>query len=57
MVIYKGFSSLTSAKKYHLTDFELVKQDLYNHLHIKPGEKLMNPDYGCIVWSLLFEPC
>ena len=55
MAIYNGFSTLGTGKKYHLTDFELVKQDFYNHLHIRPGEKLNNPKFGCIVWGLLFE--
>ena len=56
MAIYKGFSTLGKSKKYHLTDFDLIKQDIYNNLNIRPGEKLMNPAYGCIIWNLLFEP-
>lgn len=56
MITYKGFSTYNRFKKYRLTDFELVKQDLFNHFHIHKGEKLMNPDFGTIIWSLLFEP-
>jgi phage baseplate assembly protein W len=43
-------------KKFKLTDFELVKQDLYNHFNIRKGEKLMDPSFGTIIWGLLFEP-
>ena len=41
---------------YSLYDFELIKQDLINHFHIRQGEKLSNPGFGCIIWDLLFEP-
>lgn len=37
-------------------DLELIKQDLINHMHIRQGEKLENPEFGCIIWDLLFEP-
>lgn len=39
-----------------MTDFELVKQDLYNYFRIRRGEKLMNPNYGTIIYDMLFEP-
>jgi phage baseplate assembly protein W len=55
MTIYKGFSTVNNSKKFRLTDFELAKQDLINHLHIRKGEKLMNPNFGTIIWGLLFE--
>ncbi len=56
MAIYKGFSSINKRGKYHLTDFALVRQDLYNHLYTKKGERIMNPNFGCIIWNLLYEP-
>lgn len=56
MALYNGFSTLTSKKKFRLTDFELVKQDLQNHFNIRKGEKLMNPDFGTVIWDMLFEP-
>jgi len=56
MALYKGFSSRTKNNKFRLTDFELIKQDLYNHLFTRPGERLMNTTFGCIVWNLLYEP-
>ena len=56
MSTYKGFSTYNRSKKYRLTDFELVKQDLINHFNIRKGEKLMNPNFGTIIWDTLFNP-
>lgn len=56
MTIYRGFSTRLNAKKYRLTDFELAKQDMLNHFEIRKGEKLMNPEFGSIIWDMLFEP-
>lgn len=54
---YRGFSTVNSnAQGYSLYDFELIKQDLINHFHIRQGEKLSNPSFGCIIWEMLFEP-
>jgi len=53
---YKGFSTIGRTKKFQLTDFELVKRDLINHFSVKKGQKLMNPNFGTIIWSMLFEP-
>jgi phage baseplate assembly protein W len=56
MSIYRGFSTYNRARKFKLTDFELARQDLFNHFHIRRGEKLMNPNFGTIIWDVLFEP-
>lgn len=56
MALYKGFSTINKRRKFRLSDFELVKQDIVNHFHIRKGEKLMNPDFGTIIWGLMFEP-
>ena len=56
MALYKGFSTISSTANYRLTDFDLVKQDLINHFYIRKGQKLMNPDYGTVIWDLIFEP-
>lgn len=56
MTLYKGFSTYNRRKKFRVTDFELVKQDLFNHFNIRKGEKLMNPEFGTIIWNTLFEP-
>ena len=54
--LYKGFSTIDRYKKFRITDIDLIKQDLTNHFNIRKGEKLMQPDFGTIIWSLLFEP-
>jgi len=56
MAIYKGFSTIGRSKHFRLVDFELVKQDLTNYFNIRKGEKLMNPDFGTIIWDTIFEP-
>lgn len=56
MTTYKGFSTYNRMRKFTLTDFDLIKQDLFNHFSIRKGEKLMNPKFGTIIWGLLFEP-
>jgi phage baseplate assembly protein W len=33
-----------------------VKRDLQNHFNIRKGEKLMNPEFGTIIWDMIFEP-
>ena len=54
--MYRGFSTVGRTRKFRLTDFELVKQDLINHFYIRKGEKLMNPDFGTIIWNVVHEP-
>jgi phage baseplate assembly protein W len=56
MAIYRGFSTIGQSKKFRATDAALIKQDLVNHFNIRKGEKLMNPTFGTIIWSMLFEP-
>jgi phage baseplate assembly protein W len=56
MTTYLGFSTYNRLRKFTLTDFELVRQDLFNHFSIRKGEKLMNPKFGTVIWDLLFEP-
>jgi phage baseplate assembly protein W len=53
---YRGFSTIDQVKKFRLTDVELVKRDLINHFSIKKGQKLMNPNFGSIIWNMLYEP-
>jgi phage baseplate assembly protein W len=52
---YKGFSSNETKNNFKLYDIELVKRDLMNHFYIRKGEKLENPDFGTIIWDMLFE--
>jgi phage baseplate assembly protein W len=52
---YKGFNSSDPANGFKSYDIDLVKQDIINHFNIRKGEKLMNPEFGTIIWDLLFE--
>ena len=40
---------------YHAFQNEL-KQDILNHFHIRQGEKLSDPEFGTIIWDVLFDP-
>lgn len=54
---YKGFSTVnTGTENFALFDFELIKQDIINHFYTRQGERLMNPEFGCVIWDLLYEP-
>jgi phage baseplate assembly protein W len=55
--IYKGFSTINSTgNSPALYDIALIKQDLINHFHIRQGEKLSDPEFGTIIWDIIFEP-
>ena len=56
MANYNGFSTIGRVKKFKVTDLELVKQNLFNHFNIRKGEKLMQPNFGSAIWSMMFEP-
>jgi len=57
MATYYGYTSIgrdfvdTAA-----TDSVLIRSDLINHLNTRQGERLMNPDFGCLVWDYIFDP-
>jgi phage baseplate assembly protein W len=54
---YKGFSTVnTNSVNGSLYDLALIKQDLINQFYIRKGEKLENPEFGTIIWDMLFEP-
>lgn len=53
---YRGFSTVNQNNGFRLYDFELIKQDIINHFHIRQGEKLSDPTFGTVIWDLLFEP-
>lgn len=55
-MLYKGFSTFNRTKRFSVNDYELVKQDLFNHFNIRKGEKLMNPKFGTAIWDMIFEP-
>jgi|TARA_B110000977_G_scaffold196169_1_gene276012 phage baseplate assembly protein W len=54
---YKGFSTVNpDTTGFQLYDIQLVKQDIINHFHIRQGELLSNPNFGTIIWDILYEP-
>lgn len=55
MPTFIGYSTINRAKKFVLTDFELVKRDLANALNIQQGELPGRPGYGTTIWSYVFE--
>lgn len=58
MARYKGYSSENYEKNgtFLLTDIELVKYDLLNHLFTRRGERVRMPNFGTIIPDLVFEP-
>jgi phage baseplate assembly protein W len=56
--VYSGYSSINvdTLNTTRLYDFDLIKQDLINQFNTRQGERLMNPGFGTIIWSLIFEP-
>lgn len=58
--IYRGFSTahhLTNpANGFTLAGAELINQDLFNHIHTIPGERVMQPSFGTRIPLLVFEP-
>jgi len=53
---YKGFSTVAGVKSNQLYDLDIIKQDLINHFYTRKGERVMNPEFGSIIWDLLYEP-
>jgi phage baseplate assembly protein W len=57
-VIYKGFSTVDwgNRRTFKLTNLELVKRDLLNHIFTLKGERLYMPNFGTRIPLLAFEP-
>ena len=54
---YRGFSTVNPDNVgFQLYDLQIVKQDIINHFHIRQGELLSNPNFGTIIWDILYEP-
>lgn len=55
--IFIGYSSVgRRVSETRIYDVDLIKRDLLNHFMTRKGEKVMDPEYGSIIWDLLFEP-
>ena len=55
-VTFKGFSSKAERQNFKVYDFECAKQDLINRLSVRKGERVENPEFGTIIYDVLFEP-
>ena len=55
-VTFKGFSSRAENQRFKVYDFECAKQDLINRLSVRKGERVENPEFGTIIYDVLFEP-
>lgn len=54
---YVGYSTVNpAATTTRLYDFDLIKQDILNQFNTRKGERVMNPEFGTIIWNLIFEP-
>ena len=54
---YRSISTVNPANDgFRLYDLAVIKQDVINHFHIRQGEKLENPEFGTIIWDVLFNP-
>lgn len=54
---FKGYSTVNKTwGNFKLYDINLAKQDLLNEFYTRKGERLMSPQFGSIVWDLLFDP-
>jgi phage baseplate assembly protein W len=54
---YRGFSTVDPTKTNpKLYDYDLIKQDLMNQFNTRQGERVMNPEFGTIIWNLIYEP-
>lgn len=56
--LYRGYSSFEyqKTKSFSLTDLELVKMDLLQHIYTRRGERVMMPSFGTRIPDLPFEP-
>lgn len=56
--LYRGYSSFEFQrnKSLSLTDIELVKMDILNHIFTPRGSRVMMPEFGSSIPELSFEP-
>lgn len=59
-IFYKGWSSESARKaplrRFLVTNIDVVKYDLLNHIWTIPGERMMHPNFGTRIPLLTFEP-
>ena len=57
-IFYRGFSTANwkSNKRFTLTNADLVKRDLLNHIYTIKGTRPHMPDFGTRIPTITFEP-
>lgn len=55
MATFIGYNSQGQNRKFTITDFALIKQDLINAFNIRQGELVGRPTVGCAIWNFIFE--
>ena len=54
--LYRGYSSVPKDNPdTDLYDLDLIKQDILNHFMTRLGERPMRPNFGSVIWDLLFN--
>ena len=54
---YRGISTVNPDNtSFKLFDIALIKQDIINLFHIRKGEKLEDPNFGTVIWDMVYEP-
>ena len=58
MATYRGFSTANwlENKQLLLSDIEVIKHDLRNHIFTRLGERVMMPGFGTRIPDIPFEP-
>jgi phage baseplate assembly protein W len=54
--VYKGFSSKQQSQNYRIYDTDCIREDILNQFNTRKGERVMNPEFGTIIWDAIFEP-
>ncbi len=55
--LFRGYSTVNAGPKNNeINDIELIKRDILNHFYTRKGERVMYPNFGSIIWDLVFEP-
>lgn len=52
--IFRGYTT-SNGKPEIIYDIELIKVDLINHFYTRRGERVMDPEFGSIIWELIFD--
>jgi phage baseplate assembly protein W len=54
---FRGYSSVgTNFLSPVRFDLDLAIQDLLNNFNTRKGERVMMPEFGSIIWELIFDP-